>query len=95
MTSMMPDPQMPVTPLASDCLGEARLVRPEIAADDPEARLERLAVDAHALDGAWRGALAGADLGALEGGAGGARAASSRRASPSTISALVPTSTRA
>ena len=50
--------------------GEARLVRPEIAADHLEARLERLAVDAHALDGAGRGALAGGDLRALEGRAG-------------------------
>ena len=48
-------------------LREAGLVRPEVRADDPEARLERLAVDAHPLDGAGRGPLAGADLGALEG----------------------------
>ena len=35
-------------------LGEARLVRPQLAADDPEARLEGPAVDAHAFDGTRR-----------------------------------------
>ncbi len=48
---------------------EARLVRPQIRPDDLEARLERGGVDADALDGAGRGALAGRDLRALEGGA--------------------------
>ena len=57
---------------AHDAL-EARLVRPARRADDPEARLERLPVDADPLDRARRGPLAAADLGALEGRAGGAR----------------------
>ena len=43
MTSMMPEPQMPVTPVDGRCLGEARLVRPEVAADDLVARLQRVA----------------------------------------------------
>ena len=55
-------------------LGEARLVRPQVAADDLEARLQRLRIDAHALDGARRRALAAADLRALEGRTGRARA---------------------
>ena len=46
--------------------GEARLVRPDLAADHPEAGLERLRVDPHALDRARRGALAAADLRPLE-----------------------------
>ena len=53
-----------------DGLGEVRRIRPRVHADDPEARLQRRAVDADALDGAGRGALAAADLGALEGRAG-------------------------
>ena len=61
---------MPVTPVVGRRVGEARLVGPLLDADDPEARLERLAVDPDPLDGARRGALAAADLGALEGGAG-------------------------
>ena len=52
---------------------EGRLVGPGVDADDPEARLERLAVDPDALDGARRGALAAGDLGALEGRPGRAR----------------------
>ena len=46
---------------------EARFVRPQVRADDLEPRLERRGVDADALDRARRGALAAADLGALEG----------------------------
>ena len=59
---------MPVTPGAGGGHGvrEALVVRPGIDADDAEPRLQRLAVDAHALDGARRGALPRADLGALE-----------------------------
>ena len=75
-------------------LGEARLVRPQLAADHPEARLERGAVDPDALDRARRGALAGARSGRPRrpGRSGSTpRAAASRL--PSTISALVPTST--
>ena len=52
---------------------EGRLVRPGVHADDPEARLERLAVDPDALDGTRSGALAAGDLGALEGRTGRAR----------------------
>src|SRR5690606_11361218 len=37
--------------------GEAVLVGPVLAADDAEARLERVRIDAYALDGARRGAL--------------------------------------
>ncbi len=74
MTSMMPEPQTPVTPVRGRRRGEARIVRPQVAADHLEARLERRGIDAHALDGAGRRALAAADLRALEGGAGRARA---------------------
>ena len=73
MTSMIPEPQIPVMPGLRDAGREAGLVRPGVDADDPEARLERLAVDPDALDGARRRALAAADLGALEGRAGRAR----------------------
>ena len=59
IASMMPEPQMPVTPVCGDGLLEARLVRPQIDADHPVARLERLGIDADALDGAGCGALAG------------------------------------
>ena len=59
-TSMIPEPQMPVMPGLADARREARLVRPRVDADDPEARLERLAVDPDPLDGARRGALAAA-----------------------------------
>ena len=52
---------------------EGGLVRPGIDADDPEARLERVAVDPDPLDRAGRGALATADLGTLEGRPGRAR----------------------
>ena len=70
ITSMMPEPQTPVT---SRRAGEARLVRPGVGADHLEARLERLRVDAHALDRAGRRALAAGDLRALERRAGRAR----------------------
>ena len=70
------------------------LVRPELRADDPEPRLERLPVDPHPLDRARRGPLAAADLGALEGRArSGLEAASRKSRLPRTISAFVPTST--
>ena len=57
-----------------DRLFEALFVGPPVAADHLEARLQRLWVDAHALDRAGRGALTAADLRALESGAGGAGA---------------------
>ena len=72
-TSMIPEPQIPVMPVSATAAAKSGLVRPGVDADDPEARLERVAVDADALDGAGRGALATADLGALEGRAGRAR----------------------
>ena len=50
-----------------NCGLEARLVRPEIAADHLVLRLERFPVDPQALDRARRGALARGDLRALEG----------------------------
>ena len=53
---------------------EAGIVRPQLAADHLDARLERRGIDAHALDGARRRALAAADLRAFERGTGGARA---------------------
>ena len=74
IASMMPEPQTPVTPVLAVACGEARLVRPEVAADHLEARLERLAIDAHALDRAGRGALAAGNLRALERRAGRRRA---------------------
>ena len=46
---------------------EGRLVRPGVVADHAVAGLERLGIDAHALDRAGRGPLAAADLRALEG----------------------------
>ncbi len=55
-------------------LCETRIIRPEIRADHAETDVERLAVDAHAFDGTSGSALAAADLGALEGRAGRARA---------------------
>jgi hypothetical protein len=89
---MMPEPQMPVTPTACRVL-EARFVRPQIAPITGSAA-PAFGIDAHALDGAGRRALAGGDLRALEGRA-GRRGAGDRSALrlPSTISALVPTST--
>ena len=38
MTSMMPEPQMPVTPVRRDRRGEAGLIRPQVRADDLEFR---------------------------------------------------------
>ena len=64
---MMPEPQTPVMPGPHRLLDEARLVRPFVGADDLEARLQGLGIDAHPLDGARCGALAAGDLGALEG----------------------------
>ena len=93
MTSMIPEPQMPVMPVSRDAGREGRLVRPGVDADDPEARLERLAVDPDALDGAGRGALAAQIWAPSKAGPVGLEAASSRRLSPRTISAFVPTST--
>ena len=46
--------------------GEARIVGPQLGADDAEARLERFPVDPDALDRARRGPLPGRDLGTLE-----------------------------
>ena len=53
-----------------DRFGKARLVRPKIAADHLESRLQSLPIDAHALDRAGRSALAAGNLRALEGRAG-------------------------
>src|SRR5262249_35817126 len=50
-----------------DGLGEAGLIGPAVDADDPAARLQRVAVDADPLDGARRGPLAAGDLRALKG----------------------------
>ena len=46
---------------------EAGLVRPRVAADNLDARLERLGIDPDPLDGACRRALPAADLRSLEG----------------------------
>ena len=70
-----------------------RLVGPGVGADDLAPRLERAGIDAHPLDGAGRRPLAAADLGALEGRPGRAGRGEQAVRSPSTISALVPTST--
>ena len=56
-----------------DGLVEAGIVGPQVGPDHLERRLERLAVDPHALDGARRGALPAADLGTLERRSGRAR----------------------
>ena len=69
IASMIPEPQTPVTCVPA----KPGLVRPDLGADHAVARLERLRVDPHALDRARRGALAAADLRALEGRAGRAR----------------------
>jgi hypothetical protein len=71
---MMPEPQMPVTPVsfvASAKPGSVDQRSQPIRADDLEARLLRFGVDLDPFDGAGGGALAGADLRALEGRAGG------------------------
>ena len=72
-TSMIPDPQMPVTPVLATFGGERGIVRPHVDADHLEPRLERDRVDAHALDRARGGALTRADLRALERRSGRAR----------------------
>ena len=54
-------------------VGESRLVRPRIAPDHADARLEGLRVDAHALDRPRRRPLSAGDLRALERRAGRAR----------------------
>ena len=79
-TSMIAEPQMPVTPVAQDGFLEAFLVRPFVDADDAVFRLQRFRIDAHALDRAGRGALAGRNLRALEGRAGGRRGRDHARA---------------
>ena len=71
---MMPEPQMPVTPVAATAASKPGSSDHRSRADDLEARLERDGIDAHALDRAGRGALAATDLRALEGRAGRARA---------------------
>ena len=71
--SMIPEPQMPVIPTPAEASAKPGSSDQSVAADDPEPRLERDRVDPHPLDGARRGALPGADLGALERRAGGAR----------------------
>ena len=68
-----PRPADPGDPGLGDPGLECRLVRPGVDADDPDARLQRLAIDPDAFDRTRRGALAAGDLGTLEGGAGGAR----------------------
>ena len=72
-TSMIPEPQMPVMPVSATPASNAGSSDQASDADDADPRLERLAVDADALDGAGRGALPAGDLGTLEGGAGRAR----------------------
>ena len=72
-TSMIPEPQIPVMPVSATRRREGGLVGPGVDADDPEARLERVAVDPDALDRARRGPLAATDLGTLEGRPGRAR----------------------
>ena len=93
-TSMMAEPQMPVTPVAAAAVLEARLVRPFVDADDAVFRLQRDGIDAHALDRAGCGALAATEISApSKAGPVGEEAATTRSRLPSTISALVPTST--
>ena len=70
MTSMIPEPQMPVTPVSPAASAKSG------ASDHGSTPMTRkrgsrvVPVDADALDGAGRSALAAADLGALEGRAG-------------------------
>ena len=65
-TSMIPEPQMPVTPVSAVASAKPG------SSDQASTPMTRkrgssvVAVDADALDGARRGALAAADLGALE-----------------------------
>ena len=72
--SMMPEPQMPVTPNA--CTDSAKPGSSDQASEPMTLKRtsSRLAVDAHALDGARGGALAATDLGAFERRAGRTRA---------------------
>ena len=70
---MIPEPQMPVTPVAAVASANPSFVGPEVAADDLDLSLQRVPVDAYPLDRAGRRALAGFDLRALEGRAGGRR----------------------
>ena len=94
IASMMPEPQMPVTPTSAAVAREFRLVGPVVAADHLDLRLERDGIDPDALDRARRRALAAGNLRALEGRAGrGGRRRPAASLLPSTISALVPTST--
>src|SRR5262249_15418981 len=59
---------------APRCLRKAGIVGPEVRADHLEAGLQARRIDPDALDGAGRGALPAADLRALEGWPGRARA---------------------
>jgi hypothetical protein len=70
-TSMMPEPQMPVTPIFATEAAKAGIVRPQVRADHLVAGLEGVRVDPHPLDRPGGGALSRADLGALERRAGG------------------------
>ena len=72
---------------------EARLVAPPIVADHPEPRLQRLAIDADALDRPGAARCPQEICAPSNAGPVGLDAASSRSRSPSTISAFVPTST--
>ena len=61
---------MPVTPVDATASSKPGSSDHRSRADDAIARLERYGIDADALDGAGRGALAAGDLRAFEGGAG-------------------------
>ncbi len=93
ITSMMPEPQIPVTPVAA--VAEAKPGSFDQRSQPITcARLERLPIDAHALDRARRGALAAADLACPRTRGPSAEQASRRLWLPRTISAFsVPTST--
>ena len=58
MTSTIPEPQMPVTPVSAVASAKPGSSDQASDADHPEARLQRLAVDPDPLDRARRGALA-------------------------------------
>jgi hypothetical protein len=91
--SMMPEPQMPVTPVSFVASAKPGSVdqRSEPMTLKRGSFVAR--VDLDPFDGAGGGALAGTDLRALEGGTGGGGAGEHALVSPRRISALVPTST--
>src|SRR6202047_4492087 len=66
MTSMIPEPQIPVTPVATTTASNPGSAGPKAGADDLESGLQRYRIDTHTLNRARRRPLTAADLGSLE-----------------------------